>query len=161
MHWSSCVLFSQVKSDVWATKCFHVLNSSAQRKDIFAHKAISRKFTPKALTNSFQSHKPCSSPPLFGTCSTNRKFLSSCSSQEYMSGLSLYGRHDLTAYSIFISWYHHPSPSLNAEPDFAPGNTEQRIYTRAGNLILYLPPTPPPPMISLGTAMWTSSANKM
>ena len=122
-----------MEPDIWATKCFHVFNPSGQREDRFACKIISRKFMPEELTNFFQCHKPCWSP------SWNLQYKMEvslfCLYIELHAWAFPLWQTQLTRYSIFLSLFHSPLLSWMQNPDFAPGNTEQWVYSREGNRI--------------------------
>lgn len=83
----------------------------------------------------FQCHKPCGSPTTVGTCSTKWKFLLFC----FYLGLHEWAfplwQTQHTLYSVFLPLFHTALLSWMQNPDFPPGNTEQWVYTREGNLI--------------------------
>ena len=83
----------------------------------------------------FQCHKPCGSPTTVGTCSTKWKFLLFCFYLELHEWAFPLWQTQHTLYSIFLSLFHTQLLSWMQNPDFVPGNTEQWVYTREGNLI--------------------------
>lgn len=107
-----------MESDIWATKRFHVFNSSGQRKDRFACKTIARKFILEVLSNFFSVSQtlPISISNWNLQCKKEVSFV--LFYPELQGWVLLLLQPPLIAYSVFIFPYHHPTPFRNAEPWF-------------------------------------------